>query len=286
MSSVDELLQAMSESDYLLDEVQFVIDENLRTIQIPPNGVVLGVRGDKDVNRINFQMSRYYNGFDMYEFLVRIEFHNAVDQKGFYNVNDLTVDEDLIRFTWLVGKEACSETGTVQFQVYMFKFDENNEIIEQAFRSTINTANVLEKLDDDAEDIPTEEVRDIIGQLQGDIERAKRYVDGVKTHVDAVDGSFTSKVTQANNNLEDKVTQATQTLQSTIQEAEQLLDKMIKSLVVVDDLEAVNEGTSIFIHDTGDVMESPDMKEFNTLKESVGNRITTEEIDDVFREDL
>lgn len=273
MSSVDELLQAMSESNYLLDEVQFVIDENLRTIQIPPNGVVLGVRGDKDVNRINFQMSRYYNGFDMSEFLVRIEFHNATDQKGFYNVNDSTVDGDLIRFTWLVGQDACSETGTVQFQVYMFKFDENNEAVEQAFRSTINTARVLDKLDDDADDIPTEAIRDIIGQLQGDIEQAKRYVDTVKQNIDGVSNNFSFTVTQAE-----------LTLQNTIREAEQLLNKMIKSLVVVDDLEAVNEGTNIFIHDTGDILESPDMDEFNILKESVGNRITTEELDDIFKE--
>ena len=67
MPTVDELLDDATgiEPAYLNDDIQYIIDENLRTVTIPGNGVVLGVKGDKDTNRVNFQMMRYYNGFDL-----------------------------------------------------------------------------------------------------------------------------------------------------------------------------------------------------------------------------
>ena len=75
MATLEEVIEDLgdlSKSEYLLDDIQYIIDENLRTIAIPDDGVVLGVVGDKNVNRVNFQMPRYYNGFDMSLFKYRI----------------------------------------------------------------------------------------------------------------------------------------------------------------------------------------------------------------------
>ena len=63
MATVDELLAAeTTEND---DELSFLIDEHLRIITVPERGVVLGVEGDKDVNRVRFRMNRYYHGSDL-----------------------------------------------------------------------------------------------------------------------------------------------------------------------------------------------------------------------------
>ena len=63
MATVDELLAAeTTEND---DELSFLIDEHLRIITVPERGVVLGVEGDKDVNRVRFRMNRYYYGSDL-----------------------------------------------------------------------------------------------------------------------------------------------------------------------------------------------------------------------------
>ena len=48
--NVDEVLSKMDTLDTNEEEIQYIIDENLRVISIPPLGVVLGVEGDKDVN--------------------------------------------------------------------------------------------------------------------------------------------------------------------------------------------------------------------------------------------
>lgn len=48
--NVDEVLAKMDAPDANEEEIQYIIDENLRVISIPPLGVVLGVEGDKDVN--------------------------------------------------------------------------------------------------------------------------------------------------------------------------------------------------------------------------------------------
>ena len=72
MATLDEVISQMSEEDYFSDPIQFVIDSDLRIVSIPGRGVVAGVVGDKNINRINFQMNRYYNGFDMSKFTTRI----------------------------------------------------------------------------------------------------------------------------------------------------------------------------------------------------------------------
>lgn len=53
MDNLDELFDGMPEPDAGLD---FVIDESKRLIAVPEEGVVLGVEGDKDVNRIRLRM--------------------------------------------------------------------------------------------------------------------------------------------------------------------------------------------------------------------------------------
>lgn len=144
MDNIDELLANAEEIDYLADDIQFLIDENLRTVTIPPDGVVLGVEGDKNSNRVNFQMPRYYNGFDMSEFTVRVNYVNANGDGGVYTVNDLEVRDDMILFTWLVDSDACAYIGVVRFLVRM-TISNGGELI-QAFDTTIAKANVLEGL--------------------------------------------------------------------------------------------------------------------------------------------
>ena len=93
MATVDELLAAeTTESD---DELSFLIDEHLRIITVPERGVVLGVEGDKDVNRVRFRMNRYYHGSDLSSFQIRINYQNADGEVNYFTVSDKTVDLQL-----------------------------------------------------------------------------------------------------------------------------------------------------------------------------------------------
>ena len=167
MPTVEEALANASEIDYLDDEIQYIIDENLRTIAIPSNGVVLGVQGDRNVNRVNFQMVRYYNGFDMSQFAFRINYKNANGDLNFYEVNDMTVRDDKIYFTWLVDAIAAAYVGKVQFVVRIFRIVESTEV--QNFYTTSNYADVLEGLFV-GEQMPEEELKSWESELKEKLE--------------------------------------------------------------------------------------------------------------------
>lgn len=128
-----------------------VIDDNLRTMTIPSDIVLLGVESDDDVNRIPFQMPKEYCGYDLSTFECRINYMNANGDGDIYIVEDLAVDGDdpsLMTFTWLVGRNACMYKGNTQFIVCLKKFadDESGDVVQE-FNTTVYALPVLEGLE-------------------------------------------------------------------------------------------------------------------------------------------
>jgi len=87
MPTVEDLIDELS-NDYDEELYQYIIDNNLRVITVPSEGVILGVTNDKDVNTVVFRMSRYYKDLDMSEFTIRIYYQNANRQSGYFEVAD------------------------------------------------------------------------------------------------------------------------------------------------------------------------------------------------------
>ena len=148
MATVDELLAAeTTESD---DELSFLIDEHLRIITVPERGVVLGVEGDKDVNRVRFRMNRYYHGSDLSSFQIRINYQNADGEVNYFTVSEKTVDTDTFSFVWVVAADAVMTKGTVLFVVNCFTTD-SSDVVQKAYHTTLGAASVLEGLEIDVE---------------------------------------------------------------------------------------------------------------------------------------
>lgn len=165
--NVDEVLAKMDALDASEEEIQYIIDENLRVISIPPLGVVLGVEGDKDVNSAKFKMVRYYKGIDLSKFEIRINFANANGDLSYYTVKNPTVTDDTLTFEWLVGYLVTKYKGTVRFVVRMITTDASTGEVQQAFDTTVGEARSLEGL---LVDTPTDEkVYDIVAQLKADL---------------------------------------------------------------------------------------------------------------------
>lgn len=165
--NVDEVLAKMDTLDTNEEEIQYIIDENLRVISIPPLGVVLGVEGDKDVNSAKFKMVRYYKGIDLSKFEIRINFANANGDLSYYTVKNPTVTDDTLTFEWLVGYLVTKYKGTVRFVVRMITTDASTGEVRQAFDTTVGEARSLEGL---LVDTPTDEkVYDIVAQLKADL---------------------------------------------------------------------------------------------------------------------
>lgn len=126
-----------------------VINDDLRTMQIPSSIVLLGVESDDDVNKIPFQMPKEYCGFDLSTFEARINYMNANGIGDIYIVDDLEEDDDdpsLMNFTWLVGRNACAYKGNTKFIVCLKKFDENQNVVQE-FNTTVYSLPVLEGLE-------------------------------------------------------------------------------------------------------------------------------------------
>ena len=176
MASSEDVIKLLSEDDYLHDPIQFDIDNDLRIVTIPKDGNIIGVVGDKNTNRVNFRMPRYYNGFDMSEFQVRVNYKNVNQKTSYYEVNDLTTavktetaDEDKLLFTWLVDSDVCEAQGNVNFSVRMLKTADDGTIIQE-FNTTIATGFVLEGLDAYVSGIKNNV--DLLNRLRADV-----YVD-------------------------------------------------------------------------------------------------------------
>lgn len=123
-----------------------IINDDLRTMQIPSSITLLGVESDDDVNVLQFQMPKEYSGFDLSEFQARINYMNANGEGDLYIADDLAVDGDNMTFSWLVGRNACAYVGNVQFIVCLKKFDEDSNVTQE-FNTTVYTLPVLRGLE-------------------------------------------------------------------------------------------------------------------------------------------
>lgn len=203
MSTTDELLEEMLEDaeEYATpvtdDDLQFWIDEHLRVISIPKNGVVAGVEGDKNVNKIKFGMNRYYHGFDMSTFSGRILYSNAKGNKNYYNITDMQTNGNTITFSWLVDADAVQYMGKTAFVVYLFKTQGSE--LRQKFYSTLATLNVLEGMEVDSA-VPVEKQTDIIERMKEEI---SAYAEEVKKSLPADYTAMTEQVSSLKKDLAD-----------------------------------------------------------------------------------
>ena len=194
MSTTDELLEEMLEDaeEYATpvtdDDLQFWINEHLRVISIPKNGVVAGVEGDKNVNKIKFGMNRYYHGFDMSTFSGRILYSNAKGNKNYYNITDMQASGSAITFSWLVDADAVQYMGKTAFVVYLFKIQGSE--LRQKFYSTLATLKVLEGMEVDSA-VPVEKQTDIIERMKEEI---SAYAEEVKKSLPADYTAMTEQV--------------------------------------------------------------------------------------------
>lgn len=149
-----------------------IINDDLRTMQIPSSIVLLGVESDDDVNKLPFQMPKEYCGFDLSQFEARINYMNANGVGDMYIVDDLEVDGDdpsLMNFTWLVGRNACAYKGNTKFIVCLKKFDDEQNVVQE-FNTTVYSLPVLEGLE--TTEAVEQEYPDIIEHILKMIEEA------------------------------------------------------------------------------------------------------------------
>ena len=141
MATADELLSTIDTDKTL------IIDKDLRTIIIPSSVKNLGVESDDDVLRLKFSMPRMYGDVDLSDFSIYINYMNAKNTGNVYVVDDKTIADDTITFSWLVGRVALAYKGNVRFIVCMKLYDSAMEEVIKEYNTTIASLPVLEGLE-------------------------------------------------------------------------------------------------------------------------------------------
>ena len=199
MATVEEVLNDMSTADVIgsAANIEYLIDNELRIITVPQNGVVLGVEGDKDVNVVHFKMPRIYRGLDLGDgFNIRVNYANAKAELGYFAVVRPDVTEDSISFEWLLGSHALMYVGEIKFAVSLIKSSVDGRI-EKKFNTTLGKAQCLTGLDVDVS-VPEEDIYDLLTQIKRDVMAdIQPSLDGAKADAAAAKQSATQAAESA-----------------------------------------------------------------------------------------
>lgn len=124
----------------------FVINTDLRTITIPSQIKSLGVESDDGVLRVWFKIPATYCGIDLSTFKIRINYLNAKNEEGVYDVGYVNKVDDYINFSWLIGRHAAMYKGLIKFIVCLRDLDSSGNVIRE-FNTKIATLPILEGLE-------------------------------------------------------------------------------------------------------------------------------------------
>ena len=109
---------------------KLIINSNLRTIFSPD--VIIGVFSDHNVNRLTFSCPRFYDGLDLSEFDVYINYVNALGEGSVYKCDDVSApDFQHIEFSWLISSYVTKKEGKIKFSVCMRDYNDDNTIAHE-----------------------------------------------------------------------------------------------------------------------------------------------------------
>lgn len=166
MDKAEELLNTLDVNDENLypvsteEEAHIVIGKD-RVIIVPPDLRRLGVQYDKNVESVTFDCPRYWDGIDLLNMAMYINYIRSDGKTGSYHVADGVVDpndENMINFTWTISEHVAYVNGKITFLVCAKHTDSsgastnrwNSEINRDCYISEgMDTNQVIEDVDAD-----------------------------------------------------------------------------------------------------------------------------------------
>lgn len=119
MSTVDELLDSLSETDYIPTSGHIVID-NQRFIHVPDELKRIAVQHDHNIERTTFDCPRYWDGVDMSLMKIYVNYMRADGEMGMTLMENVCVDEAdemIMHFDWIVSRHTTLCKGPIRFLV-------------------------------------------------------------------------------------------------------------------------------------------------------------------------
>ena len=114
---LDEQLQEMNITPVC------IIDKETRQIMVPEANKLFGVENDKKVERLLFECPKFVGdeNVDLMACQTLIVYSNANGNPGLYEIEDMTDEGDVVRFSWLFDEDVTKYRGNVKFAFYAYK---------------------------------------------------------------------------------------------------------------------------------------------------------------------
>lgn len=179
MSQADELLNSLSDSDISLQlanpeiEPHIVIDSD-RFISVPKELQRIAVQYDHDVETVTFDCPRYWDGLDMSELSIYINYMRKDREVGCYKATDVTVDgtdSSIMHFNWKISRNVSEVVGELKFLVCIKKGDSDGYEVNH-WNSELNTEMYISEGLEAGEGI-FNAYPDIIGQWEEEVQQVK-----------------------------------------------------------------------------------------------------------------
>lgn len=132
MSQASDLLSRLAAPPATtVEEPHIVIGED-RFITVPNSLKRIAVQYDHNVETVVFDCPRFWDGLDMSQMIVYINYMLPNKEKAAYIAENVEADGDIMHFTWTISSNVTQEKGQIAFLVCVKKTgtDDNGDPIE------------------------------------------------------------------------------------------------------------------------------------------------------------
>lgn len=125
MSQAEDLLESLSTSNSGILEPHIIIDKK-RKVSVPDELKRIAVQHDHNIETVTFDCPRYWDGNDMSQSRICINYKRPDGILGSYVASNVIVDETdntIMHFDWTISQDVTVKDGSLTFLVCIKKFD-------------------------------------------------------------------------------------------------------------------------------------------------------------------
>lgn len=130
-------------------------DDNISVISdakdINLDGKQFNITQEENSQYIPFEMSRYYDGYDLVNALISIHYETKTGRHGASKPINVTFNDEKIRFGWLVDAGATVDAGKLKFEIHAYGTVTGNDGVSKGYvwkTKSNENLNVLQSLCD------------------------------------------------------------------------------------------------------------------------------------------
>lgn len=171
MSQENELLNTLTDEEidaYMANpsvEPHIVVGAN-RVITVPEELKRIAVQFDHNIETVTFDCPRYWDGIDMSQMQIYINYVRPDGESGSYKAQNVSVDSEdanIMHFTWTIDSHVSEAFGSLKFLICIKKTDREGKLVNHWSSDLCTDAFVSEGLECEA--AITEQETALITQL-------------------------------------------------------------------------------------------------------------------------